>query len=98
MLLEGVDMPRPKAAEWSQPGFYFLQSLRLEAVMPALGIDLCLHETGLTKHAQMLRDGRLRHSKLTLDFTDRPLRERQQAQDRAPVWFSKDFESRGHAV
>src|SRR5579872_604600 len=96
MALECVQVRRPEAAEGLDPGVQLLKRLRPEAIQPALRVHGRLHETGLSQHPQMLRDGRLRHAELALDLADRTMRREQEAQNGAAVWLGNDFKNRFH--
>jgi hypothetical protein len=87
----------PEPAELSQPGVDLLKRFRFQPVETALCIHSGFDETGLAQHSQVLRYGRLRHTKLTLDLSDRLLGRDQQAQYRAAVWLGNDFEDRFHS-
>jgi hypothetical protein len=92
VALESIYVSGPEAAEWSQPGIELLQWFGPESVEPALGVYRGFHEAGIAQHAQVLGNGRLRHAKLTLDFSHGLLRRDQQAQDGAAVRLGNDFE------
>src|SRR4051794_37975937 len=98
MALERIHVSGPEPAERSQPGIDFLEWLRFEPVEPTLCVDGGFNETGLAQDPQVLRDGRLRHAKLTLDLSDRLFRRNQQAQYRAPVRLRNDVEYRFHSL
>ena len=70
MAFESIDVGGPEAAELCQPGVDLLKGFRLQPVEAALCVDRGFDETGVAEHAQVLGDGGLRHSKLTLDFSD----------------------------
>src|SRR4051812_38709533 len=92
MLFERVDVLRPKAAEGHEPGVEFHEGLRPEAIQAALGFDSRCNEARVSQHAQVLRNGRLREPKLTLEVTDGPLGREQQAQDGPPIGLRHDGE------
>src|SRR5262249_14559183 len=69
VALESIYMSRPEPTELSQPVIQFPKWLRLQSVETSLCIHGGLHKAGLAQHPQVLRDGRLRHSKLTLDLS-----------------------------
>ena len=96
MPLEGIDVSRPEAAEWGQPGIHLLKGFRLQAVETALRVHGGFHETGLAKHSQVLGHGRLRHTKPALYLSNRLLRRGQQAQYRSPARLRNDFENGFH--
>ena len=98
MALESIDMSGPEPAELSQPGIQFLKRFRFQPVETALCVHRGFHETGLAQHAQVLGHGRLRHTKLTLDLSDRLLGRDQEAQDRAAARLRDDFEDGFHAL
>ena len=70
MTLESVDMGGPEATERNQPVLEFLKRLRVQAVETALGVHGGLDEAGVAQDAQVLGDGGLGHTKLTLDSAD----------------------------
>ena len=94
---ERIDVRGPDPPERSKPGFDLLQRLRFQPVETALRVRGRFHDAGGPQHPQMLRHGRLRHPKLTLDLADRLLRREQQAQNRAAVRLGDDFEDGLHA-
>ena len=98
MAFESIHVSGPEPAERSQPGIHLLQWFRFQPVETALGVHRGFHETGLAQHAQVLGDGRLRHTKLTLDLSHRLLGRDQEAQDRAAVRLRDDFEYGFHAL
>jgi len=98
MAFESIYMCRPEPAEWSQPCIYLLQRFQFQPVETALRVHGGFDETGLSQHPQVLRHGRLRHTKLTLDLSHRMLCRDQQAQYRAPVRLRNDFEDRYHSL
>jgi len=73
VAFERIDVGGPEAAELSQPGVYLLKWSRFQAVETALRVHRGFHETGVAQHAQVLGHGRLRHAKVTLDFSHRLL-------------------------
>jgi len=96
VAFERIQVSGPEPAERSQPGFELLNWFRFQPVETALCVHRGFHETGLAQHSQVLRHGRLRHPKLTLDLSNRLLRREQEAQDRAAVRLRNDFEDRFH--
>ena len=74
VAFESIDMSRPEQAELSQPRIHLLKWFRFQSVETALCVHRGFHETGLAQHPQVLRYGRLRHTKLTLDLSHRLLR------------------------
>src|SRR5580765_357584 len=98
MAFERIHMSGPEAAEGGQPGIHRLKGFRFQPVEAALRVHRGLHETRLAQHSKMLRHGRLRHAKLTLDLSNRLLRRDQQAQYRAAVWLRNDFKYRFHCL
>lgn len=98
MAFESIHVGRPEPAEWSQPCVDLLQRFRLHPVEAPLCIHGRFHEPGITQHAQVLRHGRLRQAKLTLDFADRLFGRDEQAQYRAAVRLRNDFEDRLHIL
>src|SRR6516164_8762154 len=97
MAFESIYVSGPELAERSQPGIHRLKRFWLQAVETALCVHRGFHETGLSQHAQVLRHGRLLHTKPMLDLSDRLLRGDQEAQDRATVRLRNDSECRFHA-
>src|SRR6202042_230361 len=93
---EGVDVIGPEPAEGLQPFIDLLKWLTPQPVETLLRVDGRFHETRVTQHPQVLGNGRLRDTQVTLDLADRLLRSGQQAQDRAAVWLGNDFEYRFH--
>jgi hypothetical protein len=73
VAFEGIHMSGPEPAELRQPGIDFLKWFRPQPVETALCVHAGFHETGLAQHAQVLRHGRLRHTKLTLNLSNRLL-------------------------
>jgi len=70
VTLEGIYVSGPEAAELSQPVVHLTEWPRFQPVETALCVHRGLHETSLAQHAQVLGHARLRHTKLTLDFSD----------------------------
>jgi len=73
VAFESIYMSGPEAAERSQPVIHFLKWFRFQPVETALGVHRGFYETGLAQHAQVLGHGRLRHTKVPLDFAHRLL-------------------------
>ena len=73
MAFGSIHVSGPEPAELSQPGIHLLKWSRFEMVETALCVHGGLHETGLAQDAQVLRNGWLRHTKLTLDLSNRLL-------------------------
>ena len=73
VTFQSVYVSGPEPAELSQPGIHLLKWFRFQPVETALCIHRGFHETGHAQHAQVLRHGRLRHTKLTLDLSNRLL-------------------------
>ncbi len=73
MAFESIYVSGPEATELSQPDIQFSKRFRVQPVETALCGHRGFHETGVTQHAQVLGDGRLRHTKLTLDLSHRLL-------------------------
>ena len=71
VAFERIHVSGPEPAEWSQPGIDLLKGFRFQPVETALCVHRGFYETGLSQHAQVLRHGRLRHTKLTLDLSHR---------------------------
>ena len=68
---ESIYVSIPEPAELCQPVIHLLKWLRSQPVETALCVHRRFHETGIAQHPQVLRHGRLRHSKLTLDLAHR---------------------------
>ena len=98
MAFESIDVSGPELAEGSEPVVDLLKGFGSEPVETALSVHGGLHETGAAQHPQMLGDGGLRHTKLTLDFTHRLLGGDEEAEDGAAVGFGDDFEDRFHPL
>src|SRR5436190_1126036 len=62
---------RPKLPKRSQPGIDFPKRLGSQPVETALCVHGGFHEAALSQHSQVLRYGRLRHTKSTLDLANR---------------------------
>jgi hypothetical protein len=71
VALERIHVSGPELTERRQPGIDFPKWLGPQTVETTLGVDGGFDETGLSQHAQVLRDGRLRHPKLLFDLSDR---------------------------
>ena len=96
MSLERIDVPRPELTERSEPRFHFAEWLGFQPVQTPLRVDRGFHKSSVAQHPQVLGHGRLRHSKLTLDLSDRLFRCHQEAEDRAAVRLGDDLEHRFH--
>src|SRR5215216_2954645 len=97
VAFERIYVSRPEPTEWSQPGIHLLKWFRFQPVHTALCVHRRFHETSLAQHAQVLRDGRLRHTKLTLDLSDRLFGGDQKTQDRATIRLRNNLEHRFHS-
>lgn len=73
VAFKSIYVSGPEAAEGSQPGIDLLKGSRPQTVETALGVHGGFDESGVAQHAQVLGDGRLRHTKLTLDLSHRLL-------------------------
>ncbi len=73
VAFESIYVSGPEAAELSQPDIQLLQWFRFESVETALCVHPGFHKTGLAQDAQVLGDGGLGHTQLTLDLTHRLL-------------------------
>ena len=71
MALERIQVSRPELTERSQPGIQLLKGFWFQPVETALCVHRGLHETGVAQHAQVFGHRRLRHTELTLDFSNR---------------------------
>src|SRR5580765_66276 len=98
MAFERIQMSGPELTEWSEPGIHLLKRFWLQPVETTLCVHRHFHEAGVAQHAQMFRHGRLRHPKLTFDFSNRLFGRHQKTQDRAAVRLRDDFEYRLHAL
>jgi hypothetical protein len=98
MALKSIHMLGPEPAELRQPNIHFLKRLRIQAVHAALCVHRGFHETGLAQHAQVLRNGGLRHTKPALNLSHRLLGRDQQAQDRAAVRLRNNCECGFHVL
>src|SRR5580704_9130964 len=98
VAFESIHVSGPEAAELSQPGIHLSKRSRFQPVESALGVDRRFDEPGVAQHAQMLRHGRLRHTKPALDLSHRLLGRAQQTQYRAAVRLRNDFEYRFHSL
>ena len=98
VAFEGIHMSGPEPAELSQPRIHLLKRSRFQPVETALCVHRGFYETSVAQHSQVLRHGRLRHTKLMLDLSHRLLGRGQEAQYRATVWLRNDFEGRSHSL
>ena len=73
MAFEIIDVGRPELTERRQPGIHLLKWFMVQSVETALCVHRGFHETGLSQHSQVLWHGRLRHTKLTFDLSNRLL-------------------------
>jgi hypothetical protein len=73
VAFESIYVSGPEPTELSQPVIDFLKWLRFQPVETALCVHGGFHETGLAQHSQVLGHGRLRHTKLALDLSNRLL-------------------------
>ena len=71
VAFESVEVRRPKLPKRSQPGIDFPKRLGSQPVETALCVHGGFHEAALSQHSQVLRYGRLRHTKSTLDLANR---------------------------
>jgi hypothetical protein len=62
---------RPEPAKGRQPGIDLLKGFGFDSIETALSVYRGFNETRLAQHSQVLGYGWLRHSKLTLDISDR---------------------------
>jgi hypothetical protein len=98
VAFKSIDVSGPEAAELRQPSIHLPKRFWLQVVETALCVHCGLDEAGVAQHAQMLGNGGLRHTKLSLDLAYRLLGRAQEAQDRATIWFRDDFKNGFHAV
>src|SRR6185437_8468817 len=96
VLLQGIDMLRPEAAEGNEPFVELRKRLRSQSIEATLRLDSGLDEPRLSQHAQVFGDGRLRQPKLALDLSHGALGREQQAQDGPSVGLRYDGECRFH--
>jgi hypothetical protein len=73
VAFESIYVSGPEPPEGGQPGIQLLKRFWLQAVETTLCVHRGFHETGLPQHSQVLGHGRLRHTKLTLDLSNRLL-------------------------
>jgi len=92
VAFEGIHVSGPEPAELSQPGIQFLKWLGVQPVEAALRVHPGFHEASFAQNSQVLRYGRLRHMKLTLNVSHRLLRQAEKAQYRAAVRLCNDIE------
>ena len=97
VAFEGIQVIGPEPAELLEPRIHLLKWLRFQPVKAALCVHRGFDETGLAQHAQVLRHGRLRQTKLTLDLSHRLVGGSQKAQYRAAVRLRNDVEHRFHS-
>jgi hypothetical protein len=92
VAFESIYVSGPEPAELSQPDIELLKWFWFQPVEAALCVHRGFHKTGLAQHSQVLGHGRLRHTKLALDLSHRPLGRDQEAQYGAAVRLRNDFE------
>ena len=73
MVLERVESTVPEPAVPTKPLVQLRQRLRIEAIHPALAVGANRDQPGLSEHAQVPRDRRLRERELLDELIDRPL-------------------------
>jgi hypothetical protein len=73
VALKSIYVNGPEPAEGSQPGIHLLKWFWFQPIETALRVHRGFYETGLSQHSQVLGHGRLRHTKLTLDLSNRLL-------------------------
>ena len=98
MPLERVQVDRPEAAEWGEPGIDLHQRLRSDPIQASLRVYARLNEAGLAKNPQMLRHRGLRYSQLLFEIAYRTLGGGEEAEDRAATRFGNDGERRFHGL
>src|SRR4051794_40999966 len=98
VTLESVHVGGPEPAELGQPDIHLLKWFRFKAVQAALCVHGGLHETSVPQHTKVLRDGRLRHTKLTLDLANGLSGGAEKAEYGAAVRLGDDFENGFHAL
>jgi hypothetical protein len=97
MAFESIDVHRPEATELGEPGVELLEWSGLQPIEAPLCVDGRFDEAGVAKDTEVLGDGRLRHTELTLDLANRLLVESQEAEDRATVGLGDDLECVFHS-
>jgi hypothetical protein len=73
VAFESIHVSGPEPAELSQPRIHLLKWFWPQPVETALRVHRGFYETGLAQHSQVLGHGRLRHTKLALDLSNRLL-------------------------
>ena len=73
VAFESIYVSGPEPTERSQPDIHLLKWFRFHSVESALCVHRGFHETGIAQHSQVLGHARLRHTKLTLDLSNRLL-------------------------
>jgi hypothetical protein len=67
VALESIDVDRPEATEWSEPGIHLHEWLGPDPVKTPLCINARLHEACLTQYPQVLGNRGLWHSQPLFD-------------------------------
>ena len=98
VTLKGIHVIGPELAELVEPLVHLLKRFRLQPVEAALGVHGGFNETGVAKHAEVLRNGGLRHLEPALDLADGLLGRDEEAQNGAAVGFGDDLEGGFHAL
>ena len=96
--LEVVKTARPHTAIGREPLVDLSQSLRADAVHPALPIGSDVHETRVPQDRQVLRHCGLRDPERPDQIPHWPLSVAQEVEDAAPVELREDVEHRGHPM
>jgi len=73
MAFESIYVSGPEPAERSQPGIHLLKWSGFQPVETSLCVHRGFYESGVSQHSQVLGHRRLRHTKLTLDLSNRLL-------------------------
>jgi hypothetical protein len=98
MPLERIDVRGPQLTERRQPRVNLTKWLGSQPIEATLCVDGGFDEAGLAQHAQVFRDGRLRHPEFFFDLSDGLFGRDEQTQDCAAVGLGNDFEDGFHAA
>src|SRR5678815_5680628 len=94
--LQSIDVLRPEAPEGTEPFVELHERLRSQSIEAPLCFDPRFHQARLSQHPQVLGDGWLRQSKLTLDLAHGALGREQQAEDGPSIGLRDDGERGFH--
>ena len=92
MLLEAVEVCRPELPIRGEPVVQFRERLGADAVEPPLGVGTRLDQTGVFKHAEVLRDRRLADAEALDEIANRPFAVAEQVEDLQPARLCEGFE------